>query len=471
MDYRMDKDSIGELQIPKEAYYGAHSLRAKQNFPITGLHTDPEIIKAAVEIKKACAITNNEVGLMEDKKAQAIIKACDKILEGGFEKEFIVDPVQGGAGTSHNMNTNEVVANVAIEILGGELGDYSIIHPNDDVNFGQSTNDVYPTSGKIAIIRYLKVVKEELHKLIESTGKKAEEFDQFIKMGRTQMQDAIPIRLGQEFAAYKKAMERDEKRLDLAIETLSLVNMGATAIGTGLNADENYVKKIVPNLCKVTGLDLKQTEDLVDGTQNLDCFAFVSGILKTMATSLSKIANDMRLMSSGPKTGFGEIILPAKQAGSSIMPGKVNPVIAEVLNQASFITIGNDMTINMCVEAGQLELNAFEATIFYKMFESLKALKGAMYTFRINLMDGIIADEERMKYLVEHSIGIVTALAPHIGYEKSASAAKESLKTGVPIREIILQKKYVSEEDLNRILDLYAMTSPGIVAEDLLLKD
>lgn len=467
-DIRIEHDSVGEMEVPKDAYHGVHSERAKQNFPITGYHTDPELIKATALVKKATAITNNEVGLMDDKIKDAIVKAAEKVANGDYNDEFIVDPIQGGAGTSHNMNANEVIANLAIEELGGELGDYSIVHPNDDVNFGQSTNDVFPTSGKIAIARYIDKLKPELEKLIESIEKKAEEFDDHIKMGRTQMQDAIPIRLGQEFAAYGKALRRDLDRLDEGKKAVSVVNLGATAIGTGLNADKDYVKKVVPNLAKVTGLDLKQAEDLVDGTQNLDAFVYVSGILKTLAVNLSKMSNDLRIMSSGPRTGFAEINLPAKQAGSSIMPGKVNPVIPEVVSQVAFAVIGNDMTIAMAAEGGQLELNAFEPVIFYKMFESFNSLIGAMHTLRINAIDGIEANKDRMENMVENSVGVITAIVPHVGYEKAAEIAKEAIATGKPVRELALESGAISKEDLDKIMDLYAMTEPGISAEELL---
>ncbi len=467
-DFRLEHDSLGELEVPKKAYYGVHSQRAKENFPITGAHTDREIIRGAAEVKKACAITNFEVGMMKEEIKNAIIHGADKVIAGDYDNEFIVDPIQGGAGTSHNMNTNEVIANLAIEELGGELGDYSIVHPNDHVNFGQSTNDVFPTSGKLAIIRYIDRVKAELEKLVCSVKQKAEEFDGHIKMGRTQMQDAIPIRLGQEFGAYAAALSRDLERLESAKKAMSIVNLGATAIGTGLNADADYVKKVVPNLAKVTRLDLVQAENLVDGTQNLDGFVYVSGILKTLAVNLSKMSNDLRLMSSGPRTGFGEINLPAKQAGSSIMPGKVNPVIPEVVTQVAFSVIGNDMTVAMSAEGGQLELNAFEPVIFYKLFESFRGLEGAMYTLRVNCIDGIEANAERMEHLVENSVGVITAIVPHVGYEAAAKVAKEAISTGKPVRQLVLDSGIVSEEDLNKIMDLYSMTEPGISAEELL---
>lgn len=459
---RLEHDSLGEMQIDKNAYYGIHSKRAQENFPITGLRTDRQLIRAIGEVKKACAITNHQVGLLDEKIKDAIVQAADKVIEGNYDDQFIVDPIQGGAGTSHNMNGNEVIANLAIEILGGDLGDYSIVHPNDHVNFGQSTNDAYPTSGKLAIIRYLDQLIEKAQALYKALESKAEEFDDYVKMGRTQMQDAIPIRLGQEFAAYARVIARDLARLDQVKEAMHTVNLGATAIGTGLNADVDYVAQVVPTLAQVTGLDLVQAEDLVDGTQNLDGFSYVSSILKTLALNLSKIANDLRLMSSGPRTGFSEINLPAKQAGSSIMPGKVNPVIAEVVNQAAFLVVGNDTTVAMAVEGGQLELNAFEPVIFYKLFESMKALSGAMETFRTNCIEGITANVERMEDLVENSVGIITAIVPHVGYEAAAKIAKEAIETGLPVRDLVKKADLVDDQELERILELRPMTEPGI---------
>ena len=358
-DYRVERDSIGVKDIPEDVYYGVQSLRAAENFHITGLNMHPEIINSLAYIKKAAAITNCEVGLLEKKKAQAIVQACDEIVSGKFHNEFIVDPVQGGAGTSLNMNANEVIANRAIEILGGKKGDYTIINPNDDVNCGQSTNDVIPTAGKMTSLRLLQNLKKQLLRLYDALNEKATEFDHIIKMGRTQMQDAVPIRLGQEFKAYSVAIMRDIHRMDKAMDEMRTLNMGGTAIGTGINADEGYLRRIVPNLTEISGMDFIQAFDLIDSTQNLDSFVAVSGAVKACAVTLSKMSNDLRLMSSGPRTGFGEINLPAKQNGSSIMPGKVNPVIPEVVNQVAFNIIGNDVTITMAAEAGQLELNAF----------------------------------------------------------------------------------------------------------------
>jgi aspartate ammonia-lyase len=470
IDYRVEKDSIGMKDVPGNVYYGVQSMRAAENFHITGLNIHPEIINSLAYIKKAAAITNLEIGLLDRKTAEAIIQACDEILAGQFHKDFIVDPIQGGAGTSLNMNANEVIANRAIEILGGQKGDYSIVNPNDHVNCGQSTNDVIPSAGKMTSLRLLKKLKIELLRLHQAFCEKADEFDHVLKMGRTQMQDAVPIRLGQEFKAYSTAIMRDLRRMDKAMEEMCTLNMGGTAIGTGINADVNYLKRIVPNLAKVSNMELVQAADLIDATQNLDSFVAVSGAVKACAVTLSKIANDLRLMSSGPRTGFHEIDLPAKQNGSSIMPGKVNPVIPEVVNQVAFNIIGNDVTITMAVEAGQLELNAFEPIIFYCMFQSIDTLAYAVQTFVDNCVSGITANEARCRFLVDNSVGIITAICPHVGYQKAADIAKKAMLSGKPVRTLILQEKLIGEEELDHILDPVQMTEPGISGKSLLLK-
>ena len=397
--------------------------------------------------------------------------ACDEILAGKLHEDFIVDPIQGGAGTSVNMNANEVIANRAIEILGGQKGDYSIVNPNDHVNCGQSTNDVIPTAGKMTALRLLKNLKTELLRLHKALCEKAEEFDGILKMGRTQMQDAVPIRLGQEFKAYSVAVMRDIHRMDKAMDEMRCLNMGGTAIGTGINADETYLRRIVPNLNEVSAMDFVQAFDLIDATQNLDPFVAVSGAVKACAVTLSKIANDLRLMSSGPRAGFHEINLPAKQNGSSIMPGKVNPVIPEVVNQVAFYVIGNDMTITMAAEAGQLELNAFEPIIFYCMFQSIDTLAYAVQTFVDNCIKGITANETRCRYLVENSVGIITAICPHIGYQKAADVAKKAIQTGESVRTLILQEGLLEEEELDCILDPENMTEPGISGKELMKKN
>ena len=465
-EFRTEKDSIGTKNVPEDVYYGVQSLRAAENFHITGLNMHPEIINSLAYIKKAAAITNCEAGLLDKKIAQAIVKACDEILGGKLHEDFIVDPIQGGAGTSLNMNANEVIANRANEILGGKKGDYSIVNPNDHVNCGQSTNDVIPTAGKMTSLRLLKNLKKELMRLHAALEKKAEEFDGVIKMGRTQLQDAVPIRLGQEFKAYSVAVLRDIRRMDKAMDEMRTLNMGGTAVGTGLNADEAYLRRIVPNLSEISDMELVQAYDLIDSTQNLDPFVAVSGAVKACAVTLSKIANDLRLMSSGPRAGFGEINLPAKQNGSSIMPGKVNPVIPEVVNQVAFNVIGNDVTITMAAEAGQLELNAFEPIIFYCLFQSIDTLGYAVQTFVDNCVTGITANETRCRYFVENSVGIITAICPYVGYQKAAEIAKEAIKTGESVKKLIIEQGILTEEQMDEILDPVQMTEPGISGKE-----
>ena len=468
--YRNEQDSIGSREVPEDVYYGVQSLRAAENFHITGLYMHPEIINSLACIKKAAAITNCEAGLLDKKIANAIVKACDEIIAGKLHENFIVDPIQGGAGTSLNMNANEVIANRAIEILGGEKGDYSIVNPNDHVNCSQSTNDVIPTAGKMTSLLLLTRTKKELRRLYEALCQKAEEFDHVLKMGRTQMQDAVPIRLGQEFKAYSVAIMRDINRMDKAMDEMRTLNMGGTAVGTGLNADPVYLRRIVPNLAEISGMELVQAFDLIDATQNLDPFVAVSGAVKACAVTLSKIANDLRLMSSGPRAGFHEINLPEKQNGSSIMPGKVNPVIPEVVNQVAFNIIGNDVTITMAAEAGQLELNAFEPIVFYCMFQSIDTLGYAVHTFVDNCVSGITANENRCRYLVENSVGIITAICPHVGYQKAAEIAKKAIQSGESVRDLILKEGILKKEELDEILNPAAMTEPGISGKELLLK-
>ena len=468
VQYRSEHDSVGEKAVPKDVYYGVQSLRAAENFHITGLTMHPELINSIAEIKKASAITNLEIGLLDKRVAEAIVHACDEIVSGKLHESFIVDPIQGGAGTSLNMNANEVIANRAIELLGGQKGDYTLVNPNDHVNYGQSTNDVFPSAGKLTVLKLLVRAQIQLERLYKALDAKAAEFDDVLKMGRTQMQDAVPIRLGQEFRAYSEAIRRDIARFERAKDEMRCLNMGGTAIGTGINADEQYLRRIIPNLSKVTGLSLVQAFDLIDATQNLDEFVAVSGAVKTCAVNLSKMSNDLRLMSSGPRCGFGEINLPPKQNGSSIMPGKVNPVITEVVNQVAFNIIGNDMTVTMAAEAGQLELNAFEPIIFYNLIQSVETLTYAVHTFVDNCVTGITANRERCRDLVENSVGIITALCPHVGYEKAAQLAKQAIETGASVRKLILDEGLLDKEALDKILDPYSMTEPGISGKELL---
>lgn len=455
---RLESDSIGEMEVPGEAYYGVQALRANENFPITGNSLNPDFIKNMARIKRAAAITNMRAGQLKPEIANAIESACNEVVCGMFASEFIVDGIQGGAGTSANMNMNEVIANRAIEMLCGKKGDYSIVHPNDHVNMAQSTNDVIPTAGKLTVLDLLKKLEKSLKKLDSALYNKADEFDGVIKIGRTQLEDAVPMRLGQSFHAYATMIERDIDRIAKAKKEMYTVNMGATAIGTGINTSEYYFDHIVPTLAKVSGYPLVQADDLFDATENLDGFVRVSSSLKACAVNLSKMCNDLRILASGPKAGFGEITLPAMQNGSSIMPGKVNPVIPEVVSQVAFHIIGHDVTITMAAEAGQMELNAFEPVVFYNLFDSITTLTHAVDTLTDNCIIGITANEERCQKLLDTSVGITTALCPYIGYKKAASLAKESLRTGVPVKKLVLKHGLMKEKQLDVVLDPYAMT-------------
>ncbi|WP_028264055.1 aspartate ammonia-lyase [Atopobium fossor] len=469
--FRLEMDSIGQKEVPADAYYGIQSLRAYENFTITGLRYSTEMIVSIAQIKKACAITNYQVNRMEKKVYEAISKACDLIIDGKFHDQFIVDPIQGGAGTSMNMNANEVIANVAIELLGGTKGDYSLVNPNDDVNCGQSTNDVFPSCGKITALKLLIRATEQLKRLHTALLLKATEFDHVIKMGRTQLQDAVPIRLGQEFHAYAVAIGRDIDRFEQAKEEMRSLNIGGTAIGTGINADVGYMNNVVKNLSQVTDLQLVQAEDLIDATQNLDGYVAVSGTTKSCAVNMSKIANDLRLLSSGPRCGFHEINLPPKQNGSSIMPGKVNPVIPEVVNQVAFNIVGNDITVTMAAEAGQLELNAFEPVLFYNLFHSIEQIERVTQTFVDNCIMGITANEKHCKELVDNSVGIITAICPYVGYAKAASIAKKAIATGASVKELILKEQLLTEEEMKTIFDPYALSRPGIAGMEQMIND
>ena len=468
--YRVEKDFLGEKEISNSEYYGIQSLRAKENFPITGQQIDPHLIKAFAIVKKAAAKANMAVGQLDKEIGKAIIAASDEIINGQFHDQFIVDPIQGGAGTSSNMNANEVIANRALEILGHQKGNYSIISPNTHVNMAQSTNDVFPTANRIAILTMIRQLKEEMSLLHESFLKKAEEFYPLLKMARTHLQDAVPIRLGQEFEAYGSVLARDIERLEDASKYLLDVNMGGTAVGTGLNANPNYIEKVVEYLNEYSNIPFKTAANLIDATQNTDAYTGLSSTLKICMINLSKIANDLRFMASGPKVGLGEITLPGKQAGSSIMPGKVNPVMAEVLNQVAFQVIGNDQTVSLASEAGQFELNVMEPVLVYNVKESIKIMTNVFKVFREDCLDGIEANIEQLEHNIHTSLGIITAINPHIGYEKATEIAREAFETGQPIREICLSKGVLSSEELDQILDPNEMTKPGISAEELLNK-
>ena len=457
MHTRTESDSIGSRQVPAGAYYGVQSLRGAENFPITGQRLRPEFIVSMAQIKKACAICNYQVGELDGPRRDAIVAACDEVIAGKFHDQFLCDPIQGGAGTTANMNANEVIANRAIELLGGIKGDYQLVHPNDHVNRAQSTNDVIPTAAKLTVVKLLQGSILQVTRLRDALAEKEKEFYDIIKMGRTQMQDAVPIRLGAEFGAYSRAISRDISRMERAMEEMYSINLGGTAIGTALNANPEYVRLLAPTLSEITGLPLQKAEDLIDGTQNLDPFAYVSGALKTCAISCSKIANDLRLMSSGPRCGFEEINLPPMQNGSSIMPGKVNPVIPEVMSQAAFCIIGNDMTITMAAEAGQLELNYAEPVLYHKLFESLVVLRGAVKSFTELCVVGITANPERCQELVDGSVGVITAICPKLGYAESADIAKTAIASGESVREVLKKKHILTDREIDDLLDPESM--------------
>ncbi|MBC5625322.1 aspartate ammonia-lyase [Clostridium sp. NSJ-49] len=457
MDFRVERDSIGTKEIVKDAYYGVQSLRGYENFRITGLNVDERFVKDLAIVKKACAIANMKAGELKEELANAIVTACDEVIAGQFIDQFIIDPIQGGAGTSLNMNMNELIANRANEILGHAKGEYYPIHPNDHVNMGQSTNDVIPTAGSITAYKYLVKCVDNLKALEIAFSEKAREFADIVKMGRTEMQDAVPISLGAEFKAFSRAIGRDVKRIDAVKEELLGVNLGGTAVGTGITASRKYMDTVVDELSNVSGLNVYQVEDLIDGTQNLDKYSEVSSQLKTCAVNISKIAGDLILMSSGPRTGLGEIKLPSKQNGSSIMPGKVNPVLPEVMKQIAFQIMGNDLTISMSVQSGQLELNAFYPVLIYNLYQSINILSNGVDTFINNCVLGIEPNVKRCKELVEGSIGIVTALAPVLGYEKAASIAKKALYTGKQVKEVAEQESELSSSEIVSLLNVEKM--------------
>jgi len=436
---RNEHDSIGCIDIPDEAYYGVQSTRAQQNFPITGNRMLPEFINSLAEIKKAAAITNFNAGTLDEARKNAIVSACDEILAGKLHEQFIVDPIQGGAGTSANMNANEVIANRATELMGGVKGNY-IVHPNDHVNMAQSTNDVYPSAGKLATLKLLKGLVASMKALNEAIRVKSSEFGDVIKLGRTQLQDAVPVRLGQEFAAYYHSIARSIDRIIASANEMRVLNMGATAIGTAINTTESYLHNIVPNLSEVCGEELRQCEDLIDGTQNPDGFAVVSASVKNAALVLSKIANDLRLLSCGPRGGLAEIHLPARQHGSSIMPGKINPVMPEVVSQVAFRVAGNDVTVSMAVEAGQLELNAFEPVLFHSLFESITLMSRVCDVFRAYCIEGITADRENCMQNLMNSTAVATALCPRFGYEATTKIVKHALQQNRRVVEVAAEE-------------------------------
>ncbi|HEK9103873.1 aspartate ammonia-lyase [Bacillus pfraonensis] len=468
---RVEKDFLGSKEVPIKAYYGIQTLRAVENFPITGFRIHEELIKAMAMVKKAAAQANMDVKRLYSGIGEAIVKAADEMMKGKWHDQIIVDPIQGGAGTSINMNVNEVIANRAIELLGKEKGDYFHCSPNTHVNMSQSTNDAFPTAIHIAVLNLLEKLLKTMADMHSVFQQKAQEFNHVIKMGRTHLQDAVPIRLGQEFEAYGRMIERDIKRIKQSSQHLYELNMGATAVGTGLNADTRYIKLVVKYLAEISELPLVGAEHLVDATQSTDAYTEVSAALKVCMMNMSKFANDLRLMASGPRAGLGEITLPARQPGSSIMPGKVNPVMAEVINQVAFQVIGNDHTICLASEAGQLELNVMEPVLVFNLFQSISIMDNAFRVFTNHCLKGIKANEERLKEYVENSVGVITAVNPHIGYEVAARIAKEAILSGAPIRELCLKYDVLTEEELDLILDPYEMTHPGIAGAILLERE
>lgn len=459
---RLEHDLLGDREVPAGAYYGIQTLRAVENFAITGIPIShyPVFVYALAYIKKAAALANQELGLLDPQLAAAIVVACDRILAGELLNEFCVDVVQGGAGTSTNMNANEVIANLALEILGYEKGRYDILHPLNHVNMSQSTNDVYPTALRLTLSMQIDKMVADMRILQEALAEKGEAFADVIKMGRTQLQDAVPMTLGQEFTAYAVMVGEDIERVIEAQSLIREINMGATAIGTGLNAHPDYARLVTQNLRELTGVPVIESHNLVEATQDTGAYVQLSGVLKRVAVKLSKICNDLRLLSSGPRAGLGEINLPRMAPGSTIMPGKVNPVIPEVVNQIAFEVIGNDVTVTMAAQAGQLELNVMEPVIAFNLFRSIDMLGRGCRTLASRCIQGITANREHCRRMVEHSIGLVTALNPYIGYEKSTEIANEAMQTGGSVYEIVLKKGYLTQEELDDILSPENMTHP-----------
>lgn len=455
---REEKDTFGVKNIDASVYYGIQTVRAVENFPITGYLLNTELIRALGMVKLASAQANLDTGKLDVRIASAIVKASGEIIDGNLHDQFIVDPIQGGAGTSINMNANEVIANRALELLDFEKGNYAVISPNSHVNMSQSTNDVFPTAIHLASLHLIDQLLNRIEELVTAFEEKAEEFDHVIKMGRTHLQDAIPIRLGQEFGAYARVIKRDIKRIEATRDNLLFVNLGATAVGTGLNADPDYVQRAMYHLERISHYPICIADHLVDGTQNTDCYTEISATLKICMTNVSKIANDLRLMASGPRAGLNEINLPPRQPGSSIMPGKVNPVIPEMINQIAFQVIGNDQTITLASEAGQLELNVMEPVLVFNLLQSLSIMERGLKIFTQNCIVGITANEAQMQEYVDQSIGIVTAINPHIGYERSSEIAKEALLTGKSVKTLCVERGVLQLEELEQILNPFHMT-------------
>ncbi|MFG2819961.1 aspartate ammonia-lyase [Kitasatospora sp. NPDC048365] len=460
---RTEHDLLGDREVPSDAYYGVHTLRAVENFPITGtsLAAHPELVVALATVKEAAARANRDLGLLDDERAGAIVMACAEIRAGALHEQFVVDVVQGGAGTSSNMNANEVIANRALELLGHPRGAYRHLHPLEDVNAGQSTNDVYPTAVKLALDAAAQELLAAMAVLRDAFAAKAEEFSDVLKIGRTQLQDAVPMTLGQEFATYAVMLEEDRRRLSEACALIHEVNLGGTAIGTGLNAHPDYPRAACAHLRRLTGRPVELAADLVEATQDAGAFVQLSGVLKRTAVKLSKVCNDLRLLSSGPRAGLGEINLPAVQAGSSIMPGKVNPVVPEVVNQIAYEVIGNDLTVTMAAEAGQLQLNAFEPLIAHSLLKSITHLRAGCLTLAERCVAGITANREHLAAQVAQSIGLATALNPHLGYERATAIAQQALAGRRGVAELVLEQGLMPAELLAELLTPQRLTGRG----------
>ena len=461
--YRTETDFLGEKSVPSTAYYGIHTVRALENFAVSRQLVHPELVRAIATVKQAAVEMNMSLGLIDSRIGSAIFQAAAEVADGKHADQFLVDALQGGAGTSTNMNVNEVIANRAIELLGGVKGEYSLVHPLDHVNLSQSTNDVYPTALRIAAIRLLQALSEACAELQGALQKKEAEFAGVLKLGRTEMQDAVPITLGQEFSAWAEAVARDRWRLYKVEERLREVNLGGTAVGTGLNAERKYVFGVVERLRSLTGIGLARDENMIDTTQNADVFAEVSGLIKACATTLIKISNDLRLLSSGPRGGFGEIRLPQLQAGSSIMPGKVNPVMPEMLAQVAYQTIARDLAITLAAQGGQLELNAFLPLIAANLLPAMEELANAMRLFAQRCVNGIEAVPEQCRTHLENSVALATALAPLIGYDRAAEIAKQALKEGTSVKKVLLDSGLFTKEDLDTLLRPEVLTRPGML--------
>jgi len=459
---RIERDMLGECEVPGSAYYGVHTLRAVENFQISGtsISSNSDLVSALASVKQAAALANQELGLIDSERATSIVRACEEIRAGALHDQFVVDVIQGGAGTSTNMNTNEVIANRALELMGHNRGEYEILHPNEHVNMSQSTNDAVPTAFKIAAWHGIHGLMGAMEALKDAFESKAEEFSDVLKIGRTQLQDAVPMTLGQEFSTYGVMLSEDLQRLREALTLLTEINMGATAVGTGITSHPQYSRSVCRYLRQITGIPFVTAPNLVEATQDAGSFVQLSGVLKRIAVKLSKVCNDLRLLSSGPRTGFGEINLPPVQAGSSIMPGKVNPVIPEVVNQIAFEVIGNDVTVSFAAEAGQLQLNAFLPIIAHSIFKSLTHLRNGCLTLTERCVKGITANLDRLGEHMNRSIAVITALNPYIGYAKTTEIAQEALRTGRSVADLVLEQKLLTKEQLSEILRPETLTRP-----------